>query len=70
MSIKIPHFDEKFQYLFSSHPTIRNYAQLAAALRGSAPLVTGWKNGTEFSHPAQIPIKHIGAGCYHRFVVQ
>ncbi len=68
--VHIKHFDEKFQYLFSNHPSIKNYAGLAKALGVAAALVSGWKNGTQSTHPAHIPIRHIGSVCDHLFVSQ
>lgn len=68
--VHIKHFDEKFQYLFSNHPSIKNYAGLAKALSVAPPLVSGWKNGTPYTHPSHIPIRHIGSVCDHLFVSQ
>jgi hypothetical protein len=68
--VHIKHFDDKFQYLFSHHPAIKNYAALAKALEVAPALVSGWKNGTQSTHPERIPIRHIGSVCDHLFVLQ
>jgi hypothetical protein len=68
--VHIKHFDEKFRYLFSDHPSIKTYNGLADAIKVSPGLISGWKNGTDTTHPEHIPIKHIGSVCDRLFVAQ
>ncbi len=62
-SVHVPHFDQKFQYLFSRHPAIKTYKALAKAVGVSEALISGWKNGTDTTHRECIPIRHIGKVC-------
>jgi hypothetical protein len=63
MSVFIPDFEEKFQHLYSRHPTIINQASLAKKMDVSQALISGWKNGTVYSRPEHIPTRHIGTVC-------
>ncbi|MCP4565930.1 MAG: hypothetical protein GY873_02560 [Bosea sp.] len=68
MSVHVPHFEEKFQYLFRRHPAIKTYSDLAEAVGVSPALVAGWKNGTVTTRERHIPIRHVGTVCEHMMV--
>lgn len=71
MSVHVPHFEEKFRYLFRSHPTIKTYSDLAKAIGvpgTSLASISGWKHGTVTTRKGHIPIKHVGRVCEHLMV--
>jgi hypothetical protein len=71
MSVHVPHFEEKFRYLFRRHPSIKNYSDLAKAIGvpGVSPSsISGWKNGTVTTRERHIPIDHVGRVCEHLMV--
>jgi hypothetical protein len=63
MSVYIPDLDKKFRHLFSRHATINTYKALAAQMNVAPSLISGWKNGTDYSRPDHVPIRHIGTVC-------
>ena len=69
-SLAIPHFEEKFAWVFLHHPAIRSYDDLANAIGIPAGMVRTWRDGSTYSPAQQLPLRYFAVVCEILFVAE